>query len=516
MMKTAIVIGSGPSGSTAALTLIERGWSVQMIDIGATPDRDAAERKARAASPVGLTDQDFNFLADKLFSGAVPLKSSWGSFYPYAVKDPVVNADLKLGALMSKGLGGFSSVWGGALLRLANQEYRRWPLAVGALDQHYDAVERLIRPLMTKDALWDNYPFCVEACWSAQGSTQAQSILKSLENASANMDGWSTLSGASRLAVRNNCNGCGYCMFGCPQDSIFNSESIVANLRTNERFSYLPGFEAIELQESSDSASVVARRQEDSALCRFSADKVIVAAGAVATPVLLLRSHPALGELLVRDSQYFLLPLLWLRKAPSRVQQGRALSEIFIELDDLSVSEHRIHTQLYTYTRLYREKITRINRFAAAPLLAHLADMAARHLMLAQSYLHSDDSGAIAVSLKGPGRTPFIEDRPNTRTSMVLRRLRKRLKLVLSRSGLFPLAFLAEQAEIGRSYHLGASVPMARTLERANESDMLGRPFGWSSIHIVDSSVLPTIPSTAPTLTIMANARRIAAEVSSF
>ena len=81
MIKTAIVIGSGPSGSTAALTLIERGWSVQMIDIGATPDRDAAERKARPASPVGLTDQDFNFLADKLFSGAAPLKSAWGGLF---------------------------------------------------------------------------------------------------------------------------------------------------------------------------------------------------------------------------------------------------------------------------------------------------------------------------------------------------------------------------------------------------------------------------------------------------
>jgi len=38
---------------------------------------------------------------------------------------------------------------------------------------------------------------------------------------------------------------------------------------------------------------------------------------------------------------------------------------------------------------------------------------------------------------------------------------------------------------------------------------MLGRPTGWSNIHFVDSSVLPSIPATTLALTIMANACRI-------
>jgi choline dehydrogenase-like flavoprotein len=41
------------------------------------------------------------------------------------------------------------------------------------------------------------------------------------------------------------------------------------------------------------------------------------------------------------------------------------------------------------------------------------------------------------------------------------------------------------------------------------ESDLLGRPAGLKRIHLVDSSVLPTIPATTITYTVMANAHRI-------
>jgi choline dehydrogenase-like flavoprotein len=42
------------------------------------------------------------------------------------------------------------------------------------------------------------------------------------------------------------------------------------------------------------------------------------------------------------------------------------------------------------------------------------------------------------------------------------------------------------------------------------ETDVLGRPAGFNRVHVVDSTVLPTIPATTITFTVMANARRIA------
>ena len=44
------------------------------------------------------------------------------------------------------------------------------------------------------------------------------------------------------------------------------------------------------------------------------------------------------------------------------------------------------------------------------------------------------------------------------------------------------------------------------------ECDVLGRPTGWERVHAVDATVLPSIAATTITLTVMANAHRIASE----
>jgi nucleoside-diphosphate-sugar epimerase len=61
----------------------------------------------------------------------------------------------------------------------------------------------------------------------------------------------------------------------------------------------------------------------------------------------------------------------------------------------------------------------------------------------------------------------------------------------------------------GRGFHSGGTLPM-RAAPASLESDILGRPTGFERVHVVDASVLPTIPATTITYTAMANAHRIA------
>jgi choline dehydrogenase-like flavoprotein len=42
------------------------------------------------------------------------------------------------------------------------------------------------------------------------------------------------------------------------------------------------------------------------------------------------------------------------------------------------------------------------------------------------------------------------------------------------------------------------------------QSDRLARPHGMSRLHLIDASSLPAIPATTITLSVMANAHRIA------
>ena len=51
-----------------------------------------------------------------------------------------------------------------------------------------------------------------------------------------------------------------------------------------------------------------------------------------------------------------------------------------------------------------------------------------------------------------------------------------------------------------------------RQFSTAGATDVLGRPGTWRRIHVLDGAVFPDVPATTFTLTVMANAHRIATQ----
>jgi choline dehydrogenase-like flavoprotein len=74
-----------------------------------------------------------------------------------------------------------------------------------------------------------------------------------------------------------------------------------------------------------------------------------------------------------------------------------------------------------------------------------------------------------------------------------------------------PVVPAMQFAEPGRSYHSGGTFPM-RAKPGKFETDTLGQPTGLERVHLLDASVFPSIPATTITLTVMANAHRIATQ----
>ena len=71
---------------------------------------------------------------------------------------------------------------------------------------------------------------------------------------------------------------------------------------------------------------------------------------------------------------------------------------------------------------------------------------------------------------------------------------------------------LLKPSPIGRGFHTGGTFPR-RERPEGMETDLLGRPAGFERVSAVDATVLPSIPATTITLTVMANAHRIASEL---
>lgn len=94
---------------------------------------------------------------------------------------------------------------------------------------------------------------------------------------------------------------------------------------------------------------------------------------------------------------------------------------------------------------------------------------------------------------------------------LMLQQVMRRLRAAGRHLDLYPVAAAMRVAATAKSYHFGGSVAHRHNpSDFALASDIWGRVPGWQRIHAVDGAVLPSVPSTTFTLTVMANAHRIA------
>jgi choline dehydrogenase-like flavoprotein len=492
------VLGSGPTGVACAAALLARGARVTMIDAGLE-----LERSRRAlVDELGRTPPA-QWLPDRVAPlkqrdrGAIPLKLAYGSDFPYrdASRHLRLSSD-GVGLRPSLALGGLSNVWGAATLPYGDAELADWPVTAEDLSPHFAAALELTGLAGRGDDLAARFPLYAEP-GELPISPQGRAVLSALERARGRARSAGISFGAARLAVRG-CEHCGLCMYGCPYGHIYNSADTVASWRGRAGFEYEGDSIVTQVHERGAGVVVEGYRRSTGEAFRQDAEQVFLATGVVPTTGILLRSLGAYGRpLTIRDSQYFLAPLLLARCAAAATN---TLSDVFLELDDRAISQHTIHLQLYPYNELVA---------AALPewLGRHVPAALERRLMILQGYLHSDDSATMTIELDRSGMLRLAA-RPSRRAGTVVRRVLRRLARNARVLGGVVVSPLVRIGEPGRGFHSGGSLPM-RAEPGELETDVLGRPSGFTRVHAVDASVFPSIAAPTITLTAMANAHRI-------
>ena len=302
---------------------------------------------------------------------------------------------------------------------------------------------------------------------------------------------------------------CGLCLTGCPYDLIYNSSLTLGALQQQASFRYVPGVIVRKLREANGGVDIEADGRTGGPKQRFSASRVFLGGGVLSTTKIVLDSLEAHGhELVMKQSQYFAFP--WLRYRPTPGVDGErlhALAQAFIEVRDPSLSERTIHLQVYTYNDLYWRAFGPAAGSAAGRRL--LGSLMSR-LLYVQGYLHSDISSTIAVRLiADDGDTRLrLDARPDGRGADIIRRLVGTIAAARRDFRAVPLRPLLVIGRPGAGSHAGGTLAMRRT-PGPFESDALGRPTGFSNVHVIDASCLPSLPATTQTLTVMANAHRI-------
>jgi choline dehydrogenase-like flavoprotein len=525
------VVGSGISGLAAAHALAARGAHVTILDVGETlePTRAAVVARLHDLPPEEWQAADLALLGENstIGGGMLPKKVYFGSHRIYADSRPFAPIATMVGGRVPYPTftrGGFSTIWGAAMLPVDQCDMSDWPVSRSQLDPYFQRVADLLPLSGGLDSLATVFPTYKRGLGNLDPSPQGQVLLDDLDRAASRVARDGVLYGKARLAIHTKeaeggvlpCNGCGHCFTGCVRGSIYSTLPQIDALAGRSNVDYRAGIYVESVGEAGEESFVEGMDVGTGERVRFTFDAVFLGAGPLNTTRVLLRSRGLYDQTIVlKESQKFVLPLMRLRGADTAIERPAVtLASVFLETKVPTLSNHWLHAQIVPMNPLV---------FDGAPLpgkrlrgARQLWSPVLRRTMVAWCGMHSDHSSRVELTLRrdaagGPDRLEL-----NLRETPEALAAARTAAWDLFRKGLtFKTAFmppLMRMANPGSGTHCGAAFPMRAQPADALDSDALGRPFGWSRVYAVDSSVLPSIPGTTLAFSVMANACRIASE----
>ncbi|HET8892710.1 MAG TPA: GMC oxidoreductase [Gaiellaceae bacterium] len=488
MRHDSVVIGSGPAGVACASALVARGITPLVLDGGVRFDPNRVE----SVPPPSF---DLNTL---------PLKPIFGSLFPYAPTGAGVRLTGGVGAVPSLAVGGLSTVWGAGILPYAAEDIADWPVSAADLHPHYRAVLGFVPLAGVRDALAERFPLHVEPA-ALRVTPQIESLLDDLRSNEVRLRDVGVVAGRARLAVNmSKCDYLGLCLTGCPHGAVYSSAHTLDVLAAAGSIMHDAGAVVTRFEETRDGVRLSVRGASEPIVAR----RVYVACGALPTTRLVLASLEQDKPVVIRDSAYFTFPVLRRRLHTPRVSPsiaGNTLAQVFVAIDDDAVSSRLVHLSVYGFNDLMLRALAARAHVSERVALRVLQPLLAR-LLFVQGFLHSDESPGMRATMSGDEL--FVAPEPGNVTPRA-RAVLAKLRSIRAELGLDPLRPLLRVWPPGKGFHAGAVFPM-REDPGPLETDILGRLSGFERVHVVDASVLPTVPGGTITLSVMANAHRIA------
>jgi len=521
----AIIVGSGPAGVTAAFPLVEAGLRVGMVDVGkdgSTPAPQQTYKEMRtqdAGQWVQLLGRNFEALSRENATAKSPklrIPRLGFAFEGYAEAYRLVTEGCAIyGSLAA---GGFSNAWGSGVACFDDTDLMQFPIKASDLAQSF---RRVVARIGVSGAEDDDLTEFYGPELSAGRPTAADdTLLRMLARyrrrpAAANRHGVAL--GRCRHAVltsphasRDVCADCGQCLLGCARNSIYNSVFDLETLKQHRNFEWLPKTFVERIQSESGNLAVLVSRLDQHQNTKLTARRIFLAAGAIGTAAIVLRSlnstanirllstpaaafalwlPDALGK--TTPDRFFALGELAFKVTWSSGASGYAFGAIF-STHGLPVSEFMNHFPISRRTsgQLVRRLLPSMavgNCFMPADLSDHRLRLAA-------------DNGLV---IRGG-----FKDELFARVSDV----RKRLARSFSRYGAWLIPGSVMLGEPGADIHYAGTVPM-RERPAPHESSSDGEVGGLPGVYVVDGAALSALPAKSHTLTVMANADRIAANV---
>jgi choline dehydrogenase-like flavoprotein len=510
-----LIVGSGPAGVSAAWPLLEAGIPVLMIDASTssslsvpTPplgDIDGLRAdSARWKTQFGYDLRGLAPVADQSPKLTTPVARAALAGFVEANGLTAQNF-LALGSLSQ---GGLSTIWGAVAALYDAEDLAGFPFGPSALWESYD---RVMRRIGVNGPAADHLS---GARISPQVAAPIQIILDAAGTRKLPPDFTLTFASNAVLmearAGREGCTSCGLCLWGCARGSIYASSQELPALQRFPHFEYRSGVCALRLMtlDGLPAIEVASAKGAASNKAVIAAPRILLAAGALATTTLVLRRlGGALNSVRLLTNPVaamaFLVPSLIAKPLPKR---SFSLAQLAYRLQ-LSSGDHAAG-MFYAADALPMASIAaRIP--VSRPVALRLSRALAPALVLATCYLPGRYS-ANTMSLAGDddSHQVTIEGQHTAEATAVLREAGRRLGHVMRRLGAWAVPGSLSPALPGADAHYAGTLPMGK--KGITGSSINGELNALPGFHVIDGAALSDLPARHCTLTIMANADRIA------
>lgn len=524
-----LIIGSGPSAAGVAMALSQHpDVTIRVLDVGGRLEErnNEARQRMSASEPEQWLGTDLDLVgkvARPSKQHRLPEKLNFGSSFPFddfgqlgdVHGEGTVNTQVISGAY-----GGFSNTWGAQTMVNSSASFDDWPFSRAELEPDYRAILSTIPYSGEEDDLAEYFPLWGPADPLPPLAENATRVLDRYARHRLRVRRHGVIVGKSRLALRgSSCVSCGLCLTGCPYSLVYSASQTFDRLIAEQRVAYTSGYVALALGESSGRPHVDVRHVASGRTETVHADKIFVACGSIGTTRLVGGSLEMWSEPIhLQESVQFLMPFASLRGTKKLSQDDSfTLNQFNIVLPFDEAGRDLVQIHAYPYNKAMEDAVPGLLRSA---MLRGLKDIALKHLTVGLGYLPSWWSAGFDVTLQkppAPNEPVQVLISPSTsahdESSTRLRAVNARLLRAAPHLGVVPILPMVAFSAPGKSYHFGGSFPHSRSPQSGRASDVLGRVHPWQNVHLVDASVFPTVTATTFTLTIMANAHRIARQV---
>ena len=518
-----IIIGSGPSGVSAAFPLVNSGLKVLMLDGGREarikpPAQEFLNARTEDAQQwEWLIGKDFHALKMKeTVSPKLRVPTHNYVFEDFSDENQIQSKEFVSIGSLSKG--GLSNTWGCGVAKLSDSALRGLPFPVAEMNQSYESVARRMGISgASDDDLSDYFGLDEWAQKPVQMDRLHQQIFTRYSKRKQKLALLGFRLGRSRVAAisedfagREACNLSGNCLWGCSRRALYSSADQLPLLRSHSNFHEISGAIVHQISNEDNTVCVNGQNSNQTNQFSFTSRKLILAAGSLASTRLVLQAlqHKSAVPILSAPTAAFLLwfpRFLGLKRTHTfglgqlsfnmTLQEGRSVFGSTFSTQGIPVSEFVTHLPMRR-----RNGIQLLSRLLSSCLVGNL--------------FLSDDLYSGKAMLQNDGSLSITDDSDRGVVTGVMSQVGLKIRKAYSKLGGIVLPGSFTVGKPGGDIHYAGTLPM-RKQPAIGETSADGEVYGLQGVHVVDGASFPILTEKSPTLTLMANADRIARNIAS-